>query len=296
VSREEPVAVERSGFVALVGRPNAGKSTLLNRLVGEKVSIVSDKPQTTRHRVVGVRTDGGTQIVFVDTPGLHKPVTALGERLNATAGESLADVDVACVIVDATVPFGRGDRWVVERAPKGSVLLVNKVDRATRDAIAAHLEATAADPFAAWFCISARTGEGVDDLLAHLRERLPEGPAWYPEGMVTDLPDPFRVAELVREQLLGVLREELPYSVHTRVTDWDLPHIGVDILVERESQKGMVIGKGGRVLKEVGTRARAQLPEGTYLELRVRVLKDWQHRPELVDRVLAVDELDVDLD
>ncbi len=286
--------VERSGFVALVGRPNAGKSTLLNRMVGEKVSIVSARPQTTRHRVMGVRTDGAVQLVFVDTPGLHKPVTALGERLNATAADALRDVDVVCALFDATARFGSGDRWVLDRLPPGSVVVVNKVDRAAPEAIAGHLAATAGSGAAAWFCVSARTGEGVDDLVAHLCERMPPGPAWFGVDQVTDLPEPFRVAELVREQLLGVLREELPYSVHTRIAEWDPPYVKVDILVERESQKGMVIGKGGHVLRNAGTRARAQLPEGTYLELRVRVLRDWQHRAELVDQVLTVDEVELE--
>ncbi len=278
--------VRRSGFVAVVGRPNVGKSTLINRMLGQKVSIVSDKPQTTRHRVLGVLNRGDAQVVLVDTPGLHKPVTALGERLNVTAQESLSDVDVVLVVVDATRPVGRGDRWVLERTPADAIVVLNKVDAASPDLIARQLAALAEEDRAAYHPVSARTGDGVDELIADVLARLPEGPAYFPPGDVTDMPEPAFVAELVREQLLAVLREELPYSVATRVAVWDWPHVKVEILVERESQKGMVIGKGGSVLKQVGTKVREQLAEGAYLELQVKVLKDWQQRPELVDRAL----------
>lgn len=278
--------VRRSGFVAVVGRPNAGKSTLVNRMLGQKVSIVSDKPQTTRHRVLGVLNRGDAQAVLVDTPGLHKPVTALGERLNATAHESLSDVDVVLVVIDATRPVGTGDRWVLERTPRDAIVVLNKVDAARPDLIARQLTALAEEDRAAYHPVSARTGEGVEELIADVLARLPEGPAYFPPGDVTDMPEPAFVAELVREQLLAVLREELPYSVATRVAVWDWPHVKVEILVERDSQKGMVIGKGGSVLKQVGTKVREQLAEGAYLELQVKVLKDWQQRPELVDRAL----------
>ncbi len=278
--------VRRSGFVAVVGRPNAGKSTLINRMLGQKVSIVSDKPQTTRHRVLGVLNRGDAQAVLVDTPGLHKPVSALGERLNATAHESLADVDVVLVVIDATKPVGRGDRWVLERTPRDAIVVLNKVDAAPPDLIARQLTTLAEEDRAAYHPVSARTGDGVDELIADVLARLPEGPAYFPPGDVTDMPEPAFVAELVREQLLAVLREELPYSVATRVAVWEWPHVKVEILVERESQKGMVIGKGGSVLKQVGTRVREQLAEGAYLELQVKVLKDWQQRPELVERAL----------
>ncbi|MEO1064623.1 MAG: GTPase Era [Actinomycetota bacterium] len=278
--------VHRSGFVAVVGRPNAGKSTLINQMLGQKVSIVSDKPQTTRHRVLGVLHRGDAQAVLVDTPGLHKPVTALGEKLNATAHESLSDVDVVLVVIDATKPVGRGDRWVLERTPSDAIVVLNKVDAASPELIARQLAALAEEDRAAYFPVSARRGDGVDELIEHVLAQLPEGPAYFPPGDITDMPEPAFVAELVREQLLGVLREELPYSVATRVAVWDWPHVKVEILVERESQKGMVIGKGGSVLKQVGTKVREQLAEGAYLELQVKVLKDWQQRPELVDRAL----------
>jgi GTP-binding protein Era len=276
----------RSGFVTLAGRPNVGKSTLLNALCGQKVSIVSDKPQTTRTQVRGVLTRPEAQLVFVDTPGLHKPVTALGESVNATALDSLDGVDVACLVLDATKPFGKGDEWVARHLdmPK-SVVVVNKVDVAKRDQVITQLAAASKLGAEAYFPVSARTGQGVAALIEHLSARMPEGPLLYPDDMVSDLPEEEWVAELVREQLLAVTHDELPYSIATRVTEWEWPRIRCEIIVERESQKGMVIGKGGAVLKEVGTRVRAQLPEGVFLELFVKLDKDWQRRPDRVQRL-----------
>jgi GTP-binding protein Era len=284
----------RSGFVTLVGRPNVGKSTLLNRIVGQKVSIVSDKPQTTRTQVRGVLTRPDVQLVFVDTPGIHKPVTALGAHLNESAHDALADVDVVCLVVDATAPFGSGDRYVAARVPRSAVLVLNKVDRASKAQVLRQLAATAELELEAYFPVSARTGEGVAALVDHLAARLPEGPSWFPEGVVTDTPEAFRVAELVREQLLHQFQEELPYSIATRVTEWEWPRIRCEILVERESQKGMVIGKGGSVLKATGSAVRTQLPPGAYLELVVKVDKDWQRRPDRVQRLLGDLALDPD--
>jgi GTP-binding protein Era len=276
----------RSGFVTLVGRPNVGKSTLVNAICGQKISIVSDKPQTTRKQVRGVLTRPGVQLVFVDTPGLHKPVTALGQRVNAAAIESLADVDVACLVLDATQPFGSGDRWVAERLDRSrTVVVVNKIDRATKEQVVSQLAAAASLDAEAYFPVSARTGEGVGPLVEHLAARMPEGPLYYPDDMVSDLPEEEWVAELVREQLLAATHDELPYSIATRVTEWEWPRIRVEIVVERDSQKGMVIGKGGAVLKRVGEAVRAQLPPGVFLELHVKVDKDWQRRPERVERL-----------
>ena len=276
----------RSGFVALVGRPNVGKSTLLNQLLGQKVSIVSDKPQTTRTAIRGVLTRPDAQVVFVDTPGIHKPRTALGTRLNATAREASSDTDVTCLVVDAAAPIGPGDRWVAERCPPETVVVVNKIDAATPDEVLGQLSRAAAQlDLGEYVPVSARTGEGVRHLAEVLVSRLPEGPLFFPDDMVTDVPEAFWVAELVREQLLAVTREELPHSIATRVTEWDWPRIRCEILVERDSQKGIVIGRRGAVLKEVGTRTREQLAEGAYLELFVKVEKDWQRRAQSLDRL-----------
>ena len=276
----------RSGFVTLVGRPNVGKSTLVNAMCGRKVSIVSDKPQTTRTRIRGIRTTADTQIVFVDTPGLHKPVTALGERVNATALDSVNDVDVVCLVIDATKPFGGGDKWVAGHLDIGEVILVlNKIDAVKQDHVLGQLVAASKLGAAAYFPVSAKTGAGIDDLVAHLAAAMPEGPLYFPDDTVSDQPEELWVAELVREQLLAVTRDELPYSIATRVTEWEWPRIRCEILVERDSQKGMVIGKGGAVLKEVGQRVRAQLPEGAFIELFVKVDKDWQRKPDRVARL-----------
>ena len=279
------MSVFRSGFVTLVGRPNAGKSTLLNRICGTKVAIVSDKPQTTRTEVRGVLNRDNAQVVFVDTPGIHKPVSALGERLNATAVASIADVDVACLVVDATAPFGKGDQFVADKLPLNSFVVINKIDLAKRDEVIAQLGAAGALDMEEYFPVSAKTGEGVEALLEALIARLPEGPQYYPADTVTDVPEAFWVAELVREQLLAVTRQELPYSIATRVTEWEWPRIRCEIVVERESQKGMVIGKKGAVLKQVGTEVRKQLPEGAFIELHVTVEPDWQRQPHSIERL-----------
>ncbi len=283
----------RSGFVTLVGRPNVGKSTLLNQILGEKVAITSDKPQTTRQQIRGILhavteidgVDTDVQIVFVDTPGVHKPRTALGTRLNETADAALSDVDVACLVIDATAKLGPGDRFVAGRVPSSGIVVVNKVDRASPQQVLDQLAAASELGFSEYVPVSARTGEGVDTLLRLLVDRMPEGPPFYPDDVVRETPDEVWVAELVREQLLAVTHDEVPHSIATRVTEWEANRIRVEILVERDSQKGIVIGRGGAVLKEVGTRVRQQLPEGTYLDLVVKVEKDWQRRPESFTRL-----------
>jgi GTP-binding protein Era len=306
----------RSGFVAVVGRPNVGKSTLVNQMVGTKVAITSSRPNTTRHRILGVLhdQDSDAQVVFVDTPGIHRPRSTLGTRLNETATDALRDVDVIVAVVDATAAIGPGDRTVLERAVRqveragaaeaagtsgddgqdvpGLVVAVNKVDRASHAQVLERLTGAkaAVDALgdlqtAEYFPVSARTGRGVDELTAHLIAWLPEGPPFFPPDVVTDTPEALWVAELVREQLLAKTRDELPHAITCRVTEWEGPFIRVEIIVERDSQKAIVIGRGGEVLKAVGTAVRESLPEGTYLDLHVTVERRWQNRAEMLDRL-----------
>jgi len=275
----------RSGFVSFVGRPNAGKSTLLNYICGTKVAIVSNKPQTTRTQVRGVLHKPGIQVVFVDTPGIHKAVSPLGTRLNESATATIRDVDVSCLVIDGLAPFGRGDQFIADKMPKNSIVIVNKTDRAKKEQVLTQLAETAKLDFEQYFPVSAKTGDGVDRLVDYLLSRMPEGPPYYPADMVTDVPEPTQVAELVREQLFIHTRQELPYSIATRVTEWEWPRIRCEILVERDSQKGMVIGKGGSLLKRVGIAVREQLPEGAFIELHVTVDKDWQRKIDRIEQL-----------
>lgn len=288
----------RSGLVAVVGRPNTGKSTLVNALVGQKVSIVSDKPQTTRHRVRGVLTSDGDQVVLTDTPGFHKPRTLLGERLNEMVEESTSDVDAIVQVVDGAAGVGRGDAFVAARQVEPhrvlKVCAVNKVDRLSKAAVLPQLEAAAAlADFDHVMPVSARTGAGVPELLAILVEALPEGTFLFPEEETTDQPLERRVAEIVREKALAATREEVPHSIATEVEELEhedgLVRIHCLVLVERDSQKGIVIGKGGEMLKRIGTQARGELEallgEKVFLELRVKVLRDWQRDPKALERL-----------
>ncbi len=295
----------KSGLATIIGRPNVGKSTLVNELVGAKVTITAASPNTTRRAVRGVITEGDVQVVFVDTPGLHRPRTSLGGRLNNAARQAADDVDVILAVIEAGGAIGPGDRTVLatlldvaRRNGPTPVVVVNKVDRASREAVAAQLLAAtrAVEEIAAdggreaaaarveYFAVSAKTGAGVDGLRAFVTSLMPESPFLFPSDEVSDVPEREWVAELVREQLVRKTREELPHSIHCRVTEFEWPHITVEILVERESQKGMVIGRGGQLLKDVGIAARRQLPEGTFLELRVSVEPGWQRRDDALDR------------
>jgi GTP-binding protein Era len=301
--RADPVPAFRSGFASIVGRPNSGKSTLVNQLVGTKVTITSERPQTTRTTVRGVRATPTSQLVLLDTPGLHRPRTALGERTNHRARTALADVDVIALVMDASTPIGRGDRYVadlVHDVPTPCVLVVNKTDVAAPAGIVEHLAAAERlGEFDAYVPCSARTGDGVDLVAAELEARLPPGPRYYPEGTVTDQPETFIAAELVREQLLRVARDELPHSIAVTVEPLDpapgpagddaVLRLLVIVRVERDSQKGIVIGRGGATLKAAVSAARRELETllGTrvYLETRVRVDRDWQRRPDALDRL-----------
>jgi GTP-binding protein Era len=292
----------KSGFVAVVGRPNVGKSTLVNRMVGSKVAITSSRPQTTRNAIRGVAHGDGYQIVLVDTPGLHKPRTELGTRLNALVYGTLAEADAVVFVVDATMPVGPGDRLIAERLIESRsevVVAVNKVDAASRTETVTQLVEASQWPFEHYFPISAITGEGVPELVREVVGRLPEGPPYYPEDMVTDQPESMVIAEIIREKFLDRLRDELPHALAVKVEDIDqradgLIDISADLIVERDSQKGIVIGKGGTLLKTAGSEARVELEallgERVNLNLHVGVEKDWQRTPQLLDR-LGFEEL-----
>ena len=274
-----------SGFVSLVGRPNVGKSTLLNAFFEKKIAIVSDKPQTTRTEIRGVLTGPEFQIVFCDTPGIHKPRTLLGTRLNDTARFTLKEIDLVLFVVEADSTIGKGDRFIAESLPtEKTILVLNKIDKVKSDRILTQLNEASEFSFTEYFPISASTGEGVSELLEHIKTKLVPGPRYFPKNMETDFSKSFWVAELVREQLFSEVREELPHSIATRVTEWDWPRIRCEILVERNSQKGIVIGHKGEVLKKVGTEVRKQLEDGAFIELVVKVEKDWQKHPRSLDR------------
>jgi GTP-binding protein Era len=297
----EPRPGFRSGIVAVVGRPNVGKSTLVNAMVGSKVAIVSDKPQTTRRGLRGVLTTDDYQVVFADTPGFHKPRTALGQRLNRVVSDSVDGVDVVVQVVDAYAGVGRGDAYVFEhevepqRAPK--ICAVNKIDRIAHRRVVPQLAAASAlGEFDEIIPVSAATNAAVDELLGLIVARLPKGPQLYPPDQVTDQTIEQRITEIVREKALELTREELPHSIAVEIEEMELPEddsatarIEALVLVERESQKGIVIGRGGEMLKTIGTRAREELEpllgRKVFLGLRVKVLKDWQRDPRALDRL-----------
>jgi GTPase len=296
----------RSGFVCLVGRPNTGKSTLTNALVGAKVAITSMRPQTTRHTIRGIVHRENFQIILVDTPGLHRPRTLLGKRLNDLVRDTYAEVDVIGLCIPADEAIGPGDRWIVEQirsvAPKATlqklIVIVTKIDKVPKDRVAAQLVAVSelVGDSAEIVPVSAATGEQVDVLIDVFAAALPVGPAYYPDGELTDEPEEILMAELIREAALEGVRDELPHSlavvideVETRDGRDDLIDVHAVLYVERDSQKGIVIGKGGARLREVGTAARGQIEKllGTkiYLDLRVKVAKNWQSDPKQLGRL-----------
>jgi GTP-binding protein Era len=290
VSESAPYEQVRSGFVALVGRPNAGKSTLVNALVGEKVAIVSDKPQTTRHRLRAVLDTEDAQIVLVDTPGLHKPHDALGEELNRSALMALRDVDVVCQVVDLSQTIGGGDRWVarhVEASPAKKVLVLTKADLPSDVPIEKRVaEATALLPFDDVVVLSVKELFNLEGFIVAVSSMLPLGPRFFPREMTSDQPEEVVVAELVREKVLWHTRDEVPHSVGVAIDDLrydadkDTTIVHATIYVERESQQGIVVGSGGALVKRIGTEARGDLEKlfGTkvYLDLAVKVRKDWR--------------------
>jgi GTP-binding protein Era len=293
----------RSGFVCLIGRPNTGKSTLTNALVGTKVAITSTRPQTTRHTIRGIVHRENFQIILVDTPGLHRPRTLLGKRLNDLVRDTYAEVDVIGLCIPADEAIGPGDRWIIDQvraiAPKTTlVVIVTKIDSVPKDRVVAQLVAVSelAGNSAEIVPVSAVTGEQVDVLIDVLAAALPVGPAYYADGELTDEPEELLMAELIREAALEGVRDELPHSLAVMIDEVspregrdDLIDVHAILYVERDSQKGIVIGKGGARLREVGTAARGQIEKllGTkiYLDLRVKVAKNWQSDPKQLGRL-----------
>jgi GTP-binding protein Era len=283
----------KSGFVALAGRPNVGKSTLLNALCGGKVAIVSDKPQTTRHRVQGVAAGDGYQLVLVDLPGFQRPRDALTERMQRTVDQALVDVDAVCLVLAADERLGAGDRFIARRVFAGSapvVIALNKVDRLRPPQIAAAIAAAATlGDFRELHPVSAKTGDGVPALRDDLAALLPEGPAYFPAGERTDLPLELRLAELVREQALALTREEVPHAIMVEVEEIAGGRVAASVLVETNSQKQILVGKGGAMVREIGTRARPEieaiLGRKAFLELRVKVRPRWRRDEQLLQRL-----------
>ncbi len=284
----------KSGFVAILGRPNVGKSTLVNRLVGQKISIVTPKPQTTRNRITGIVNRPGAQVVLIDTPGLHDARTVLGRQMLRELSQAMEGVDLLVVMLDASEPIGLGDRAVLERAsqfPGRAILLLNKIDRVAKEHLLPVIDSCSkARTWAEIIPISASTGDGVDLALGKIVEYLPEGEPFFPADQVTDQPERFLVSELVREKAMTLTQKEVPHAVAALVDSFEelpkLVRIRVTLYVERDGQKGILIGRGGEMLKQIGTAARKEIEElldvKVFLELHVKVQPRWRDNPGMV--------------
>ena len=291
---EKKESARRAGFVAILGRPNAGKSTLLNRLVGQKIAIVTSKPQTTRNRIQGIVTRPEGQIVFIDTPGLHKAETALGRQMMQEVAAALEGVDVLLLLVDAVSAFPQADELLLERAKRfrgKTILALNKVDRLPKPKLLPLIDAfQKAFPFSAIVPVSALKGSGCDELLEEILRLLPEGEPYFPEDQVTDQPERFLAAEIVREKAIQVIYHEVPYALAVFVEKFEesprLLRIEATMNVERDTQKKILIGHKGEMLKKIGTEARKELEEifgvKVYLGLFVKVAPDWRENPQKV--------------
>ncbi|KKK33161.1 GTPase Era [Mesobacillus campisalis] len=282
----------KSGFISIIGRPNVGKSTFLNRVVGQKIAIMSDKPQTTRNKVQGVLTQDDSQLIFIDTPGIHKPKHKLGDFMMKVAQNTLKEVDLVLFMVNAEEGYGRGEEFIIEKLQSVSTpvfLIINKIDLIHPDKLLQLIEGYKEKyNFKEIVPISALEGNNVERLLGQIKEYLPEGPQYYPADQVTDHPERFIVSELIREKALHLTREEIPHSLAVVIEKMERKpenktvHVMATIVVERDSQKGIIIGKQGSMLKEIGKRARLDIENllGTkvFLELWVKVQKDWRNR------------------
>lgn len=282
----------KSGFISIIGRPNVGKSTFLNRVIGQKIAIMSDKPQTTRNKVQGVLTTNDAQYIFIDTPGIHKPKHKLGDFMMKVAQNTLKEVDVILFMVNAAEGFGRGEEFILEKFQSVRTpifLVINKIDQVHPDDLMKIIDTYREKyEFSEIVPISALEGNNVETLLEQIRNYIPEGPQYYPADRVTDHPERFIVSELIREKVLHLTREEIPHSIAVlidkmeRRDEKDVVHVMATIVVERDSQKGIVIGKQGKLLKEIGQRARRDienlLGSKVFLELWVKVQKDWRNK------------------
>ncbi|WP_251555025.1 GTPase Era [Neobacillus muris] len=282
----------KSGFISIIGRPNVGKSTFLNQVIGQKIAIMSDKPQTTRNKIQGVLTLADAQMIFIDTPGIHKPKHKLGDFMMKVAQNTLKEVDLVLFMVNAEEGFGRGEEFILEKFEKVDTpifLVINKIDQIHPDELLPIIETYKEKyPFTEIVPISALQGNNVDRLLEQIKTYLPNGPQYYPADQVTDHPERFVITELIREKALHLTREEIPHSIAVvldkmeRQQGKDIVHVMATIIVERDSQKGIIIGKQGSMLKEIGKRARVDIENllGTkvFLELWVKVQKDWRNR------------------
>ncbi|HYK71857.1 MAG TPA: GTPase Era [Pseudoneobacillus sp.] len=282
----------KSGFISIIGRPNVGKSTFLNRVIGQKIAIMSDKPQTTRNKVQGVLTTNDSQLIFIDTPGIHKPKHKLGDFMMKVAQNTLKGVDLILFMVNAEEGYGRGEEFIIEKFETVKTpifLIINKIDKIHPDDLFKLIESYKEKyPFQEIVPISALEGNNIDRLLEVIKKYLPEGPQFYPADQVTDHPERFIVSELIREKALHLTREEIPHSLAVvidkmeRRENQDVIHVMATVIVERDSQKGIIIGKQGTMLKEIGKRARADieslLGSKVFLELWVKVQKDWRNK------------------
>lgn len=281
----------KSGFISIIGRPNVGKSTFLNRVIGQKIAIMSDKPQTTRNKVQGVLTTDDSQLIFIDTPGIHKPKHRLGDFMMKVAQNTLNEVDLILFMVNAEEGFGKGEEFILEKFQTVKTpifLVINKIDTIHPDQLFSIIESYKEKyPFKEIIPISALEGNNVETLLTQIKKYLPEGPQFYPADQVTDHPERFIVSELIREKALHLTREEIPHSLAVVIEKMerkpnDVINVMATIIVERDSQKGIIIGKQGSMLKEIGKRARTDienlLGNKVYLELWVKVQKDWRNK------------------
>ena len=288
----------KSGFIAIVGRPNVGKSTLLNRLVGQKIAIMSDKAQTTRNKIQGVYTDDEVQMIFIDTPGIHKPKHALGDFMVTSAFSALKGVDAVLFLVNAAQKVGPGDKLIIEKLKNLEVpvfLVINKVDLINPSEMLAIIQSfIEIHPFERVYPISAIEGTNVDKLVAELKEALPNGPQYYPKDLVMDHPEYFVVSEFIREKVLILTKEEIPHSVAVQVQSMQRNEDGkieiqATIIVERKSQKGIIIGAQGSMIKKIGQMALRDiemlLNDKVYLDLWVKVQKDWRNKQSLISEL-----------